>query len=161
MSKSNYEKVKDFNEVFRIDIPQAPQPDLYTQNKSLVSLKLNLIKEEVNELETAIANNDLIETVDALADILYVVYGAGIAFGIDMDKAFDIVHQSNMTKACETEEIAQETVRQYQEQFKQGKSPYDSPTYCPMKDRFIVFNQSTGKILKSKNYVAAKFDSIL
>ena len=62
----------------------------------------------------------MVETIDALADILYVVYGAGASFGIDLDKAFDIVHRSNMSKLCQTEEDAIETVRIYKEKYDNG-----------------------------------------
>ena len=68
-----------------------------------MELRVDLIEEEVGELNEAIfdASGDLVEVADALADILYVVYGAGHAFGIDLDKCFDEVHRSNMSKLGE------------------------------------------------------------
>lgn len=151
---TNYKKVIEFNKAFQLDVPETPQTKLFTERPDLVKLKLDLIKEEVRELEAAVQNHDLRETVDALADILYVVYGAGISFGIDLDKAFDLVHRSNMTKLCPDEQNAIDTVQWYKQEFANGTSPYDSPTYKKDNETgwFIVYNESTGKILKSITY---------
>tara|TARA_A100001011_G_C14264821_1_gene824174 strand:+ start:379 stop:729 length:351 start_codon:yes stop_codon:yes gene_type:complete len=67
-------------------------------NKKIIKLRIDLIKEELSELEVAIKENNLIEIADALTDILYVTYGAGHAFGIDLDKCFEEVQKSNMSK---------------------------------------------------------------
>jgi predicted HAD superfamily Cof-like phosphohydrolase len=67
-------------------------------------LRIDLIKEELDELKEAMDNNDLLEVADALTDILYVTYGAGHAFGIDLDKCFDEVQNSNMSKLGENDE---------------------------------------------------------
>jgi len=67
-------------------------------NKKIIQLRYELIKEEIEELNQAIKNKDIIEVADALTDILYVTYGAGHAFGVDLDKCFDEVQQSNMSK---------------------------------------------------------------
>ncbi len=94
---SNFLKVKDFMQNFGQDVLTKPKfPD-----KKVVKLRLDLIKEELNELEEAIKNNDLLEVADALTDILYVTYGAGHAFGIDLDGCFDEVQKSNMSKLDE------------------------------------------------------------
>jgi predicted HAD superfamily Cof-like phosphohydrolase len=161
--KSNYEKVIEFNRAFQLDVPSGPQPELFTKDPALVRLKLDLIREEVKELEDAVKDHDLRETVDALADILYVVYGAGITFGIDMDKAFDLVHQSNMSKLCPTEENAKETVQWYKEKYEKGTSPYDTPDYRRDDNSglFIVYNKSSGKVLKSITYKPVNLDPVL
>ena len=70
-------------------------------NEKIVELRKKLIDEEFNELKDAINENDLIEVADALTDILVVTYGAGVAFGIDLDKCFKEVHRSNMSKLSE------------------------------------------------------------
>ena len=70
-------------------------------NDKINKLRVDLIKEELEELTTAIKNKDLLEVADALTDILYVTYGAGHAFGIDLDKCFDEVQNSNMSKLSE------------------------------------------------------------
>merc|ERR1719207_139946 len=141
-----------------------PQMDVFDTDKKTVDLRLNLIKEEVKELEDAMKEKDMVETVDALGDILYVVYGAGGAFGVNLDQAFDLIHKSNMTKLCKTEEEAKETVEWYKQNYTPGgKYPYDTPEYrlSPDGKYFVPFNASSGKILKSVNYSAVKFDSLL
>ena len=94
MNGTNFELVGDFMEVFGQEIKDEPVlPDWNT-----CALRLDLITEEVKELEVALANENLIDIADALTDILYVVYGAGNAFGIDLDACFEEVHRSNMSK---------------------------------------------------------------
>lgn len=94
MHISNFEKVGDFMEAFGQDVLYEPTiPDF-----NLSALRLDLITEEVQELQDALANKNMLEIADALTDILYVVYGAGHAFGIDLDDCFNEVHRSNMTK---------------------------------------------------------------
>merc|ERR1719207_482659 len=142
-----------------------PQMDIFDNDPKTVNLRLKLIEEEVNELADAMKAKDMVETIDALGDILYVVYGAGGAFGINLDQAFDLIHKSNMTKLCKTEPEARETVECYKKNCTgpEGKYPYDTPAYrlSPDGKYFVVFNESTGKILKSVNYSTVKFDSIL
>jgi len=91
---SNFELVGDFMEGFGQDVHCEPNwPDFSTRE-----LRLELIREEYEELEEAIENRDMIEVADALTDLLYVIYGAGHAFGIDLDACFLEVHESNMSK---------------------------------------------------------------
>lgn len=155
--KTNFKKVSNFNKVFGADCYSTPQPNVFTKNPKLLDLRLGLIREEVQELEDAIKNHDFKEVVDALADILYVVYGAGDSFGVDMDEVYQIVHSSNMTKICKTEEEAKETVEWYK---KNKLDVYDSPNYKKASDdkHWIVYNESTGKVLKSINYLPADLD---
>jgi len=94
---SNFNKVKTFMETFGQEVKTKPS---FSTDK-VNSLRLNLIEEELEELKTAIKNKDLLEVADALTDILYVTYGAGHAFGIDIDKCFDEVQDSNMSKLGE------------------------------------------------------------
>tara|TARA_X000001036_G_scaffold416498_1_gene433588 strand:+ start:469 stop:840 length:372 start_codon:yes stop_codon:yes gene_type:complete len=91
---SNFESVRKFMETFGQEIREkAGFP-----NNKIVSLRQDLIEEELSELKEAIANKDIKEVADALTDILYVTYGAGHAFGIDLDKCFREVQNSNMSK---------------------------------------------------------------
>ena len=91
---SNFEEVKKFMKTFGQEVVTKPQfPDEKT-----AKLRLDLIKEELNELEQAVNANNLKEIADALTDILYVTYGAGCAYGIDLDKCFKEVQRSNMSK---------------------------------------------------------------
>ena len=94
---SNFNKVKTFMETFGQEIKTKPS---FSNNK-INNLRYNLIKEELDELKMAMKNNDLLEVADALTDILYVTYGAGHAFGIDLDKCFEEVQRSNMSKLDE------------------------------------------------------------
>ena len=91
---TNFEKVKKFMETFGQEVKQKSE----FPKEDIVKLRISLIEEELNELKDAIKNNDIKEVADALTDILYVTYGAGIAFGIDLDKCFDEVQNSNMSK---------------------------------------------------------------
>ena len=91
---SNFEDVKTFMETFGQVVRTKPQfPD-----KKTMQLRFDLIKEELNELEQAMKAKDLKEVADALTDILYVTYGAGYAYGIDLDKCFKEVQRANMSK---------------------------------------------------------------
>jgi predicted HAD superfamily Cof-like phosphohydrolase len=78
----------------------------FFEKKDVVKLRMDLIREEVQELEDAVKEKDFKETVDALGDIVYVVYGMAVSMGIDLHKAFKIIHESNMSKLCKTEEQA-------------------------------------------------------
>ena len=94
---SNFEDVKTFMKTFGQIVRTKPQfPDDKT-----TQLRFNLIKEELNELELAIKAKDLKEIADALTDILYVTYGAGYAYGINLDKCFKEVQRANMSKLGE------------------------------------------------------------
>lgn len=94
---TNFELVGDFMEAFGQDVLNEPEWPTFSTRE----LRLELIREEYEELEEAIENNDMIGVADALTDLLYVVYGAGHAFGIDLDTCFDEVHSSNMSKLGE------------------------------------------------------------
>lgn len=91
---SNFEDVGLFMSTFGQEVKEKAEfPDNET-----IALRLELIQEELNELREAIGNADIVEVADALTDILYVTYGAGHAFGIDLDKCFQEVQESNMSK---------------------------------------------------------------
>jgi len=91
---TNFELAGDFMEAFGQEVKtEAEFPDFSTRE-----LRLELIREEYEELEEAIENRDLVEVADALTDLLYVIYGAGHAFGIDLDACYTEVHYSNMSK---------------------------------------------------------------
>ena len=97
---SNFNKVGTFMKTFGQEVKTKPSFSSDKINK----LRIDLIKEELDELQEAMKNNDLLEVADALTDILYVTYGAGHAFGIDLDKCFDEVQNSNMSKLGENGE---------------------------------------------------------
>ena len=91
---TNFESVRKFMETFGQEIKKKAEfPDI-----KITELRYALIKEELSELKEAIENKDIKEVADALTDILYVTYGAGHAFGINLDKCFEEVQNSNMSK---------------------------------------------------------------
>lgn len=95
--QTNFNKVNVFMDAFGQEVKRSPEfPDLDT-----VALRYELIKEELQELFVAMAEKDMVEVADALTDILYVTYGAGHAFGIDLDACFREVQRSNMSKLGE------------------------------------------------------------
>ena len=94
---SNFNKVKAFMNTYGQDVKEKAE---FPENK-IVQLRIDLIEEELNELKEAIKNKDIVEVADALTDILYVTYGAGHSFGVNLDECFDEVQRSNMSKLGE------------------------------------------------------------
>ena len=125
---TNFEKVKEFMVTFGQEVQEYPNlpPD-----SRVVDLRLDLINEEVGELCVAVEYNDMIEIADALADILYVTYGMGAALGIDLDKCFEEVQRSNMSK------LGEDGKPMYREDGKVLKGPNYSPP-----DLTSVLNES-------------------
>lgn len=148
---TNFEKVINFNTQFGVlqDKELKPKLDIFDKDPKQVDFCMKLIREEMGELETAVQNKDYIETIDALADLIYVILGMSARIGTDMDKAFNLVHDNNMSKLCKTEEEAQRSVKYYIDN--KEKFEYDSPHYRKAPDgiHWVVFNESTRKILKS------------
>jgi predicted HAD superfamily Cof-like phosphohydrolase len=155
MSESNFQKVKEFHKTFGLRV-ESKFDETVLEDEKTVKLRLDLIEEEFNELKEAIKNKDIREVGDALEDILYVTYGAIVSFGFDGDKGFDLVHKSNMTKACKDEDEAKATVESYR-----NDKRYDSPTYRKSGNYYVVYNESSGKILKSINYKPVDQDAII
>ena len=273
---SNFEQVKQFNSVFGHPVPSLPQISIFSEAPNIVSLRNNLIREEVSELLEAFMNSDVVEMIDALSDILYVAYGLlvvygvdgvkeyhnyvnkkisiieengdtslsgvkldnhntnfeltthmmnqffpnklpvepknffnqfeelktlqnlvnsyladletelinldsysnkqlfhsviettleimyctytlGILMGVDLDKSVSMVHTSNMSKICSTEDEAKSTVEWY----KTNETRYDSPSYRKCDYGYVIFNESTGKILKNINYAVVDLSSFV
>ena len=144
--------VVKFHEVFKHPIQKLPNiPD-----KKRCDLRIELIQEELNELQQAIIDNDMIEVADALCDIQYVLAGAVLEFGLG-DKFSDLfneVQRSNMSKACNTKQEADETVAYYA---KQGTKAY----VMPSDGKFLVYRTTDNKTLKSINYSPADLKKIL
>ena len=93
----NFDKVKTFMETFGQEVKKQPS----LSNEKINKLRYDLINEELKEFKDALDNKDILEVADALTDILYVTYGAGHAFGINLDKCFEEVQNSNMSKLDE------------------------------------------------------------
>jgi len=94
MDGTNFELVEDFMEAMGQEVNAVPT----FPEEEIQRLRLDLIEEELDELHYAIDNKNMVEIADALGDLLYVVYGAGHAFGIDLDECFKEIHASNMSK---------------------------------------------------------------
>lgn len=156
-AKTNFEKVAEFNTTAAVErVAEKPTTQVFETHPKMIETCLSLIREEVSELEAAVKAHDLTETRDALADILYVVYGMAFRLGINADADFKLVHESNMSKFCKLKEEAIQTVSNYKSLHEQGKSPYPSPAYRfeQATGKWVVYEQSTGKILKNINYKA-------
>ena len=97
MPMTNFEKVIQFMNTYGQEVKRKAE----LPSENIVELRLDLIEEEISELEDAIDDEDIVAVADALTDILYVVYGAGAAFGINLDACFHEVHSSNMSKLGE------------------------------------------------------------
>ena len=115
---TNFEKVGKFMKTFGQEVKNKPS----LSSEKINNLRISLINEELEEFKEAIKNNDLKEAADALTDILYVTYGAGHSFGIDLDKCFNEVQRSNMSK------LGKDGKPIYNEQGKVMKGPnYSEP----------------------------------
>lgn len=140
------DEVEEFNETFG-------KPNNYTpiipKDKKLTDFVVDFIKEETEELEHAIAEKDIVEVLDAICDLLYVAIGnATMVFGLK-DKlldAFEEVQASNMSKSCETESEAQQTVEVRSKE--QGEECY----YRQVGSRYVVYRKRDDKVMKSINY---------
>ena len=147
MTTNHFDQVAEFMNVSEQPVRSSP---VRVDNKTL-DFRLSLVEEETRELHSAVENHDYVEIVDALADIIYVVDGFAHTLGVDMNEAFRLVHESNMTKFCDSEEEAKETVEWY----KANETRYDSPSYRRTDQGYwVVFNESTSKVLKSIKYKA-------
>jgi predicted HAD superfamily Cof-like phosphohydrolase len=144
--------VAKFHEVFKHPINEVPGiPD-----KKRCDLRVELIQEELNELQQAIIDKDLVEVADALCDIQYVLSGAVLEFGLGdkFAELFTEVQRSNMSKACLTSEEAELTIIHYATQ---GIEAY----IVASDNQFLVYRKSDDKTLKSVNYLPAALDKII
>lgn len=138
--------VAEFHRTFRL--PVEEQPLIPAEDRC--RLRVNLLREELKELEAAIADNDLVEVADALADLQYVLSGAVLEFGLGshFKGLFDEVHRSNMSKTCATREEAKATLEHYAERGQAGRIEASG-------DVFLVYRIEDGKVLKNVNYSPA------
>lgn len=145
--------VAEFHTTFKH--PILPSPQIPAENRC--RLRVALLAEELKEMEVAIAENDLVGVADALCDLQYVLSGAILEFGLgEKFKAlFEEVQRSNMSKACNSEEEANQTVKFYWD--KDGTECYHKKEG----DKWLVYRKSDNKTIKSINYSPADLDSIL
>lgn len=146
------EKVKEFHETF--DMPVLSEPTIPDSERC--DLRISLLEEEINELKQAILDKDITEVFDAFNDILYILGGSILEFGMQdkFKQGFDEVHRSNMSKACKTVEDALLTIDKYKK-----SNNFDSD-YIEKNNSFIV-KRKDGKLLKSINYSPADLKKII
>ena len=145
-------QVAEFHKTFNAPILEHPT----IPTKERCELRVSLLQEELNELQEAIENNDLVEIADALCDLQYVLSGAVLEFGLGEKfvKLFNEVQRSNMSKACDDEQQAIETVAFYKEK---GVEAY----YEKSGDKYNVHRKSDQKVLKNKYYSKADLAEII
>lgn len=145
--------VAEFHRTFKHPILETPQ----LPPAARARLRVALLREELDELEAAIADADLVEVADALCDLQYVLAGAVLEFGLgERFKAlFDEVQRSNMSKACRSVEEADATVAHYAE--RDGTEAYVQQDG----EKWLVYRTTDHKTLKNKNYSPADLQSIL
>ena len=129
------------------------------ENKKLLKLRYSLIKEEADEIKEALEKKDYGEIIDGCCDVIYVALGLMDAMGIDGDKAFQYVQDCNMSKFCDTEEDAKKSVQKYLDD---KNCVYDSPDYRynEKSGKWVIFNKSTGKILKAYHFKPPNFNTL-
>lgn len=161
-SQSYFQKVVEFNKLFGVldSSDMEPKCDILEKDPKTVEFCLKLIREENKELEQAVKDNDFVEVIDAIADSIYVLLGMSARLGVNMDDAFRLVHENNMSKLCKTEEEAQRSVKYYESN--KEKLGYDTPAYRRAVDdiHWVVYNESTKKILKSIEWVPVDLTSV-
>ncbi len=151
---SNYlSDVSQFHKTFGAPILETPQ----IPSKERCELRVSLLQEELNELKEAIEKGDVIEVADALADLQYVLSGAVLEFGLGdkFNTLFDEVQRSNMSKACNSQQEAIETLLHYKK--KDGTEGY----YKEESDKWLVYRKEDNKVLKSINYSPANLSDII
>nr|WBF70863.1 hypothetical protein [Megavirus caiporensis] len=160
-NKTNFQLVGEFNKVFGHPVNTRAQTNIFTEKPNEVKLRFNLIKEEFMELQDGVDKSNMTEIADALGDLLYVVYGMGHVFGLNLDEVFNRVHVSNMSKLCENELQAQETIEYYKTLpgFENVNVGYRPSLEVP--GQFVVYNIDTGKILKSKYFKLPNFADLV
>jgi len=146
-------QVAEFHRTFQHPIKEHPEIPSPTR----CELRVSLIAEELEELQQAIADGDLVEIADALCDIQYVLSGAVLEFGLGnkFRELFDEVQRSNMSKSCNTADEAQETVDYYQ------NNKNTACYYKEVEGKFLVYRSVDQKTLKSVNYSPVDLRSIL
>lgn len=145
-------KVKEFQKTF--DLPVLNEPTI--PSKDRCDLRVSLLQEELDELKKAIDENDIVEVFDAYCDLLYILGGSILEFGMQdkFDSGFDEVHRSNMSKACVTLQDTLATISHYKK-----KDGVES-NYFEKEGQYII-KRTDGKLLKSINYSPADLKKII
>ena len=145
--------VEEFHRTFSAPVLETPQ----IPSKERCDLRINLMQEELDEIKVAIENNDFVEISDGLCDLMYVLCGSILEFGLKdkFNELFNEVHESNMSKACLSEKEASDTVTYYK--LKDGTEAH----YQEIDGKWLVFRDSDNKVLKSIDYTPANIKKFL
>ncbi len=146
-------QVADFHKTFNAPVLENPQ----IPSEQRCQLRVALLQDELNELSQAIKDNSIVEIADALCDLQYVLSGAVLEFGLG-EKFVDLfneVQRSNMSKACNSEEEAQLTLKHYKE--KDGTEGY----YKQIGTKYVTYRKEDDKVLKAIWYSPADLESII
>ena len=137
-------QVKEFHKTFKAPVLETPQ----IPSKDRCDLRINLMQEELDEIKDCIKNNDLVGILDGLGDLLYVLNGSILEFGLGniFDEAFDEIQRSNMSKACNSEEEALQTVQYYID--RDGTESHIEK----VGEKWMVYRSIDNKVLKNVNY---------
>lgn len=162
MQQTYFQKVVNFNRQFGIleSDEMKPKPDIFETSPDTVAQCMKLIREENAELEKAVAEKDFVEVIDAIGDSIYVLLGMSARLGVNMDDAFSLIHENNMSKFCTTEEEAQKSVEKYINT--KDEHIYHTPSYRKAVDdiHWVVFNESDKKVLKSHKWEKVDLSSV-
>ena len=147
-------QVAEFHKTFQAPILETPQ----IPSKERCDLRINLMQEELNEIKEAIENDDLVEISDGLCDLMYVLAGSILEFGLGEKfvDLFDEVQRSNMSKACENQQEAISTLSHYKK--KDGTEGYYKQVAG---GKWVVYRNGDNKVLKSIGYSPASLKTIL
>ena len=145
---SNFNKIKSFYVKNYMKFPQEPLYQSIDQHRGLTRRLSNIIRGEVNRLKDHIDNHNFDKIGDSLIELLRMTNDAALQLGMNLDEVFSLVHDSNMSKSCLDEETARQTVEWY----KTNDDRYDTPAYRESDGKWVIFNESTGKVLKSIKY---------
>lgn len=147
------EDVKEFHNTFSAPVLETPQ----IPSKERCDLRINLMQEELNEIKDAIEKGDFVEICDGLCDLMFVLNGSILEFGLGdkFSELFNEVQRSNMSKACVSEQEALDTISHYKQ--KDGTEA----RYEEVNGKYIVYRNSDNKILKSVNYSPADLKKII
>ena len=148
------QQVEEFHQTFKI--PVLEEPTIIPQDR--FNLRISLIEEELSELQDAYAAGDKVEILDALGDLRYVLDGAILELGCKnvFDEAFDRIHASNMSKACNDQEEAERTMLDY-------AVNKNVKTKGVLSDggKYLIYRKSDNKVLKSINYEAVNLKDLV
>lgn len=151
-------RVAEFNRAFQIASPAVPQLHIFGEDPEFAKQQVDLVVAEARELQGAGGTGSLREVSCALANLVYTAYSVGLSFGIDLDRAFQAVHDSNMSTLCNTAEEAELSARWHRSQVpKGGPVPPVAVRRADDGKRWVVHNEKTGEVLRSLAWHPADF----